>query len=56
MTLTERTEGEEAGINSAALTIDGPYAYGHLKAERGAAAARGKGRGRGNLRSPWRVP
>mmetsp|Transcript_43972 Transcript_43972/g.137530 ORF Transcript_43972/g.137530 Transcript_43972/m.137530 type:complete len:401 (-) Transcript_43972:189-1391(-) len=35
VTLTERTEGEEAGIKSAALTIDGPYAYGHLKAERG---------------------
>lgn len=55
VTLTERTEGEEAGIKSAALTIDGPYAYGHLKAERGAAAARGRGRGRGSLRSPWRV-
>mmetsp|Transcript_12605 Transcript_12605/g.41058 ORF Transcript_12605/g.41058 Transcript_12605/m.41058 type:complete len:264 (-) Transcript_12605:282-1073(-) len=35
VTLTERTEGEEAGIKSAALTIDGPYAYGNLKAERG---------------------
>ena len=35
VTLTERSDGEEAGIKSATLTVDGPYAYGHLKAERG---------------------
>jgi peptide chain release factor 2 len=28
-------EGEEAGISSASLKIDGNYAYGYLKAERG---------------------
>ena len=33
--LSERTDGEEAGIKSATLTIDGPYAYGHLRSERG---------------------
>ena len=29
------TEGEEAGIKSATLHIEGPYAFGHLKAENG---------------------
>ena len=27
--------GEEAGISKATIRIDGPYAYGHIKAERG---------------------
>ncbi|MGH2443066.1 MAG: peptide chain release factor 2 [Chloroflexota bacterium] len=31
----ERSEGEEAGIKSATLEIRGPFAYGHLRAERG---------------------
>jgi len=35
VTVTDYQEGEEAGIASAALKIDGPYAYGYLKAERG---------------------
>ena len=35
VTLTERSDGEEAGIKSATLTIDGSYAYGHLRSERG---------------------
>lgn len=29
------TEGEEAGIKSVTLLVEGPYAYGHLKAEVG---------------------
>ena len=33
--LTERTDGDEAGIKSATLSIDGSYAYGLLRAERG---------------------
>jgi peptide chain release factor 2 len=33
--LLERTEGEEAGVKSATLTIDGPYAYGLLATDRG---------------------
>lgn len=30
-----QNDGEEAGIKSATLLIEGPYAYGHLKAESG---------------------
>jgi peptide chain release factor 2 len=33
--LLECTEGEEAGIKSATLLIEGAYAYGHLRAEQG---------------------
>jgi peptide chain release factor 2 len=33
--LTEVSEGEEAGIKSATLEIDGRYAYGYLKGEKG---------------------
>ncbi len=31
----ERTDGEGAGIKSATLLVEGPYAYGYLKAESG---------------------
>lgn len=33
--LAELSEGDEAGIKSATLEIDGRYAYGYLKAEKG---------------------
>jgi peptide chain release factor 2 len=33
--LTEISEGDEAGLKSASLEIDGRYAYGYLKAEKG---------------------
>ena len=33
--LSECTAGDEAGLKSASLTIDGPYAYGLLRSERG---------------------
>jgi peptide chain release factor 2 len=35
VTVLDRSEGEEAGIKSATLEIEGPYAYGYLRAERG---------------------
>ena len=35
VSVTELTEGEEAGIKSATLTISGEYAYGQLRSERG---------------------
>lgn len=33
--LTELSEGDEAGIKSATLEVDGRYAYGYLKSEKG---------------------
>lgn len=33
--ITDMTEGEEAGIKSVTVEIDGPFAYGYLKAEKG---------------------
>ena len=33
--IVESTPGEEAGIRSATITVEGPYAYGYLKTERG---------------------
>jgi peptide chain release factor 2 len=33
--LVDQTEGEEAGLKSVTLAIEGDYAYGYLKAERG---------------------
>ena len=35
VTVTDRQEGEGAGISSALLKIEGEYAYGYLKSERG---------------------
>lgn len=34
-TITDMTEGEEAGIKSVTVEVDGSYAYGYLRAERG---------------------
>ena len=33
--ITDMTQGEEAGIKSVTITVDGSYAYGYLQAERG---------------------
>ncbi len=33
--ITDMTQGEEAGIKSVTITVDGSYAYGFLQAERG---------------------
>lgn len=33
--IIDMTEGEEAGIKSVTLTVDGPYAYGYLRSEKG---------------------
>ncbi len=33
--LLEKSDGEEAGIKSATIRVDGKYAYGYLKAEKG---------------------
>ncbi len=33
--ITDLTQGEEAGIKSVTTTVEGPYAYGYLQAERG---------------------
>ncbi len=33
--IIHQTEGEEAGIKSATILIEGPYAYGYLRAEKG---------------------
>jgi peptide chain release factor 2 len=35
VTLLDRSDNEEAGINSASILIRGPYAYGYLKGEEG---------------------
>jgi len=34
-TITDMTEGEEAGIKSVTFAVEGEYAYGYLKAEKG---------------------
>lgn len=34
-TITDMTQGEEAGIKSVTVEIEGPYAYGYLRAEKG---------------------
>ncbi len=33
--ITDMTEGEEAGIKSVTVEVDGPFAYGYLRSERG---------------------
>lgn len=35
VTLSEYSEGQEAGIKSATILVEGPYAYGYLSAEKG---------------------
>ena len=35
MTVTELQEGDEAGIKSTTIEVEGDYAYGYLKAESG---------------------
>lgn len=34
-TITDMTDGEEAGVKSVTVEVDGPFAYGYLKAEKG---------------------
>ncbi|MCC7129516.1 MAG: peptide chain release factor 2 [Anaerolineae bacterium] len=33
--ILDRTEGEEAGLKSVTIAVDGPYAYGYLRPEKG---------------------
>ena len=33
--ILDQTDGEETGVKSVTVAIDGRYAYGYLKAERG---------------------
>jgi len=33
--ILDSSDGEEAGLKSVTMTVDGPYAYGYLKAEKG---------------------
>ena len=33
--ILDATEGEEAGIKSVTIAVDGPYAYGYLRPEKG---------------------
>lgn len=33
--IIDQTEGEEAGIKSATISVEGPYAYGYLRSEKG---------------------
>jgi peptide chain release factor 2 len=33
--MLDRTDGEEAGLKSVTIAVDGPYAYGYLRSEKG---------------------